>query len=161
MESRQKAKVTEIQAVESCDSCMPSRPDKIPAILSFLVLILPKCPFCFVAYTSAITMCGSSTLVSQHIDWAAYLSLALGSIVIFCIARNYRGQGTLRALFLAIIGIAFVSAGIFLAENFKFYYIGSFLLLIAAYYNGSGFKPINNLINHFRKNKLKINFLKI
>jgi hypothetical protein len=143
-----KAKISDIQAIESCDKCTPTSFNKIPSFLSFLVLILPKCPFCFVAYTSAMTMCGSSTLISQHIDWAAYLSIALAAIVIFCIARNYRGKGTLRALLLALTGITMVAMGIFLPKNINSYYIGSILLLFAAYYNGSGFKPLNKVFNH-------------
>ncbi len=148
MERCQKAIVSDFQAIESCDICTPVSNYKFPSFLSFLVLILPKCPFCFVAYTSAMTMCGSSTLVSQHIDWAAYLSIVLSATVIYCIARNNRGQGTRKAIIISSFGLLFVVAGIFLTENIISYYFGSILLLLAAYYNGSGFKIINKIFNH-------------
>jgi hypothetical protein len=155
LERCKKVKPFEIQAVESCDVCTPTSQFKYPSLLSILILILPKCPFCFVAYTSAMTMCGSSALVSQHLDWAAYLAISLAIIVVFCIARNYRGIGTSRALILAIVGLLFVLSGLFQTENIISYYIGSILLLIAAFYNGGGFKPINKFINHFSLKNIK------
>jgi hypothetical protein len=117
--------------------------DKFPSFLSFIIVFIPKCPFCFVAYSSAMTMCGGPSLITHHSDWGAWLALGLGGIVIFCIALNNRGVGTYRALSLALFGFCLVVFGITKPDMMICYYIGAILLLLAAFYNGSGFRWLN------------------
>jgi hypothetical protein len=125
--------------------------DKLPSILSFIIVFLPKCPFCFVAYSSAMTMCGGPSLITHHSDWGAWLALGLGVIIIFCIAFNNRGTGTYRALLLALFGFSLVILGVNKANMMPFYYIGAILLLLAAFYNGRGFRWLNKFFLRFSK----------
>jgi hypothetical protein len=37
----------EIQFIDSCNNCLPAKSSKIPAFLSLIDLVLPKCPFCY------------------------------------------------------------------------------------------------------------------
>jgi hypothetical protein len=124
---------------------------KIPSILSFIIVFLPKCPFCFVAYSSAMTMCGGPSLITHHSDWGAWLAIGLGGIVIFCIARNNRGAGTYRALLLAIFGFFLVILGVNKANMMLLYYVGAVLLLLAAFYNGRGFHWFNKFLLNISK----------
>jgi hypothetical protein len=142
---------------KSCKACPIEKPSSLPTYLGFIVLILPKCPFCFVAYSSAMTICGSSSLISHHTDWGSYFAIGLSFTVLLCLGFNYRGAGTKRAIFLAIIGLLFVILGIYNPRFMSLYYFGSILLLIATFYNGSGFAKINKLIA-FLKNKFNITF---
>ncbi len=131
---------------QSCNSACASSPKGVnstswlPSSLSFLIILLPKCPFCIVAYTSSMAMCGVSPLVSHHTDWGAWAALFLGVAVTYSIYRNYRGRGTASALMLAFVGLLLVTIGVFVADVFVCYYIGSAMLLLAAFYNGSGFR---------------------
>ncbi len=140
-----------------CKACDLPKLNRLPSYLGFIVLILPKCPFCFVAYSSAMTLCGSSSILSHNTDWGAYVSIGLAFIVLLCLVFNYRGKGTKRAILLAIIGICLIVLGIYIPNQISFYYIGSMFLLLSAYYNGSGFVKINNLIT-FLKHKFNIKF---
>jgi len=139
---------TESHASQCRSGCVvPTKPKPLfswlPSWLGFLLVLLPKCPFCLVAYTSSMAMCGASPLISHHTDWGAWAALSLGLIVTYSIYRNYRGQGTKRALKVALVGLALVALGAFLPNIFGFYYVGATLLLVAAFYNGSGFGIIN------------------
>ena len=118
----------------------------LPSSLSFLLILLPKCPFCLVAYSSSLAMCGISPLVSHHTDWGAWAAFVLGGAVLYGIYRNYRGTSTIKALMAALIGLLFVAIGVLVPFAFGFYYAGAMLLFVAAFYNGSGFRIINQFI---------------
>jgi hypothetical protein len=125
--------------------------NKLPSILSFIIVFLPKCPFCFVAYSSAMTMCGGPSLITHHSDWGAWLAMGLGGVIIFCIAFNNRGIGTYRALCLALFGFFLVIFGVNKANMMLLYYIGAIFLFFAAFYNGRGFRWLNRFFLYFSK----------
>jgi hypothetical protein len=112
-------------ACKVCHSNPSIQPQKntnnLSPLLSFIILFLPKCPFCIVAYSSSMTMCGAAPLVSHHIDWGAWLAIGLSIIVLGSIALNFRGKGTYYALFIALIGSLMVVFGIFKANMMLFY----------------------------------------
>jgi hypothetical protein len=122
----------------------------LPSSLSFLIILLPKCPFCIVAYTSSMAICGASPLVSHHTDWGAWFALFLGMVITFSIYRNYRGLGTTLALLVALLGLLFVGIGVFVADAFVYYYVGSIVLLLAAFFNGSGFRFISKFFTYVK-----------
>jgi hypothetical protein len=137
---------------QNCDSACVSSPNEykswLPSSLSFLIILLPKCPFCIVAYTSSMAMCGASPLVSHHTDWGAWVALFLGSVILYSIYRNRRGPGTAFAVAMAFVGLLLVTIGVFVADAFVCYYLGSIVLLLAAFFNGSGFRFINMLFSY-------------
>ena len=109
------------------------------SILSGLGLaILPKCPFCIFAYSSAITMCSGTKIQDAGIfqnDWM-YVNLGLLILTFGFIIFNYKGSKTLISAALLMI-----AGGILLFTNTQSYpilfYLGSFLLLFAVWINGS------------------------
>jgi hypothetical protein len=132
---------------EVCDSKdstqLKKKSLKYSPLLSFIILFLPKCPFCIVAYTSSMTMCGTASLINHHTDWGAWLAIGLSIIVLGSIILNFRGKGTYKSILIALIGILMVLIGVFKPNMMSFYYLGSVMLFIAAFYNGSGFRWFN------------------
>jgi len=126
-------------AVTVCSSCknVNTFAKKYSSVLGFVIFILPKCPFCFVAYSSAVTLCGTSTLIThttRHTDWGAYIALAMGITITSCIfftnkKKQYRGM----ALIMALCGMLLLSIGIFKTDAMICYYIGAALLVMATF----------------------------
>lgn len=116
-------------------------------LLSFLVLILPKCPLCVVAYTSSMAICGAPSIIDHQTGWGAWLAIGLALICLASIARNYRGTGTRVAIGIALSGIALVCTGLFLPNALACYYAGAALLLLSSFYNGRGYRWLNSLIS--------------
>lgn len=105
----------------------------LPAVV---VAILPKCPFCIMAYSGAVTMC--SGMKYPHAgSFSAYLSLGLAAIVLLGILLNRRGRKTWRAFGLASLGILTLLVGQFFIISATNYYLGVGLLFFGIWYNGS------------------------
>jgi hypothetical protein len=125
----------------------------IPAVL---VAILPKCPFCIMAYSGAVTMCSGNMLFPNAGTTASYLTVGLAALVIFGILLNRKGRKTWVALALASTGILFLIIGQFYFISMISYYLGVLLLFFGIWLNGSlpyfyrkyvpGFKKHNNQI---------------
>jgi hypothetical protein len=109
-----------------------------------LLLVLPKCPFCVVAYTSSMAICGAPSITHHHTDWGAWLAIGLAVICIGTIARNYRGSGTRTAILIAIAGLICLLAGLFLPNAMSAYYAGASLLFLSSFYNGRGYRIVSH-----------------
>lgn len=116
------------------------------SISGLLLLLLPKCPFCVVAYTTSMAICGAPALTEHHTDWGAWLSLGLAAICLFSIARNYRGPGTRLALCIATLGVILLLTGLYTPHALLWYYIGAALLFLGSLYNGRGYRWFNRLL---------------
>ena len=108
-----------------------------PLFTGILVAILPKCPYCILAYSSAITMCSGTKLYSHTPDWTSYLPIALAAVTLLLILLNYKGKRTLIAAALVAAGSAFMLTGAFYFGDINLYYIGTFLLLFGVWVNAS------------------------
>ena len=102
-----------------------------------LIIILPNCPFCIMAYTSAITMCGGPDMYLAENNWASFIPIILSILIISMIAINRRGRRTYIAILLTILGSLFIIGvhQLYLGESF--YYIGTFLLFFGIWVNSS------------------------
>lgn len=120
-------------------------------LLSFFVLILPKCPLCVVAYTSSMAICGAPSIIDHQTGWGAWLAIALALICLGSIARNYRGAGTRTAIGVAVAGIALLGIGLFLPNALTAYYAGAALLLLGSFYNGRGYRWLGRLISPLQR----------
>ena len=133
--------------------------NRYSSVLGFIILLLPKCPLCVVAYSSAITLCGTSTLITHtthHTDWGSYVALGMSVIIIVCILLSYRTKkNNAISLITALCGVLLICAGIFKADAMACYYIGATLLVMATFiYSGfmsrlferlkNGFSQMNN-----------------
>lgn len=123
----------------------------LPAII---VAILPKCPFCIMAYSGAISMCSGNTLYPNAGGIASYLTVGIAVLVIFSILYNFKGKRSWTAAGIASGGIVLISLSQFYFMNELNYYLGVILLFFGIWYNGSFFyfhrqyiKPYLNYIS--------------
>ena len=108
-----------------------------PLLTGIIIALIPKCPYCILAYSSAITMCSGTTLYPQSPGWTSYLLLGLALMTLLLILLNYKGKRTIIAAALVGIGSLFMLACQFYTFNINHYYIGTFLLLFGVFVNAS------------------------
>jgi hypothetical protein len=112
------------------------------------MLILPKCPFCVVAYSSAVALCGVSGTISasgthdpfthtlHQSGWAAYLALAISVILASGILLTRQLRKDSRLLYIltsafALFGTLVVAVGVFNPGAMNGYFFGVTLLIAA------------------------------
>lgn len=125
----------------------------LPAII---VAILPKCPFCIMAYSGAMTMCSGNMLYPNAGTSASYLTIGIALFVLLSMILNYKGRKTQVALLLAASGILLMLIGQFFFISMTNYYLGVLLLFFGIWYNGSFLhfyeKYASAFIKQFQKN---------
>lgn len=108
-------------------------------LFALVVAILPKCPFCIMAYSGAMTLCSGTTIYPQLGNYSLYIIITLSLIVCLGIAFNYRGKRTIIALLISLFGILSLVASQSFWMGQTAYYIGVVLLFFGIWYNGSFF----------------------
>lgn len=137
-------------------SCAPS---KVGTPLSWWTLlfltILPKCPFCVMAYSGAVSLCSGTMLYPNADAYMAYGMVGVGLLVAVGILLNQRGVRTWLALALALLGIGLVAVSQFYLLSEVIYYSGVLLLFFGVWFNGSFFhfyyKIFHNKTKFFQK----------
>lgn len=108
---------------------------KYTSILGLLIVVLPKCPVCIVAYSSAITLCGVSTpevKTALYSDIRIYLALGLGVIILACILLSFTARlAGYLALTAATLGLTFLIVHAFHPSFTQYYYLGAAALIMA------------------------------
>ena len=104
---------------------------------SILVILLPKCPFCIMAYSSAITVCGGQSIYMDANNWVSYIPLILSFAILCLILLNHRGKRTWLAASVATLSISSILLSHQLVIAPVFYDLGGAGLLIAIWMNGS------------------------
>ena len=112
-----------------------------------VLIILPKCPICIMAYSSAITICGGADLYFRSNNWVSYVPLVLAVFINLMLLFNWRGQRTLYALMIAMVGFTLISLTHQLVLSPVFYDLGAVLLLMSIWLNSS----LISLLNKFRR----------
>jgi len=110
---------------------------KYSILSGILIALIPKCPYCILAYSSAITMCSGTKLYTHTLSWTSYLLLALAALTILFILMNYKGKRTIIAATLAALGCLAMLTSQFYTFDINHYYIGTFLLLFGVWVNAS------------------------
>lgn len=109
---------------------------------TILMAVLPKCPFCILAYTSTALLCApngtvsSSTVVNVSHE-SLYVVLACGLVTLAAIGFNYKGYKTLLALSVAAAGISISVASALYGGGEALYYSGTIVLFSGVWMNGS------------------------
>jgi hypothetical protein len=120
-------------------------------VSGILLVILPKCPFCIMAYSGTIMLCGKDTLIEKQFNHISPLSIALSAffclIIIGGLLLNYRGSRTRYALGLSALGTMMVMQSVAIGGGQQLYYPGVAILFIAVWLNGS-LLSILRKINH-------------
>ncbi len=102
-----------------------------------IIAILPKCPLCALAYSSAITMCSGATLYEHNTNWTSYISLTLCMLTIGLVLWNYKGYRTILAVLTILAGSLFIMHTEFISGNVTNYYTGSVIVFFGVWLNGS------------------------
>lgn len=145
---------------KKCVSCAAEKPtakaSKKAGLLSgFLLVLLPKCPLCIIAYSSTIMLCGKETsIISTHTQSSL---LSTGITLFFCLIIlvslfiNYRDDRTKYALVLAFTGSLLLVTSTIWAIGPFMYYTGTAIIFAGVWLNGSMFYVLNKLKNILRK----------
>ena len=135
-------------------------------IPAFLIAILPKCPFCIMAYTGAVSLCSGKMWSPNTNAYSSYLIMGLSVLVLLAILLNHRGKRTYLAAIFAVAGIALLYLSQYYWLSEFTYYVSVILLFFSIWFNGSFFyfikrnqnkkaKPVSS--NSDYKNKPIIN----
>lgn len=128
---------------ETSNKHVPAYAKKYSSVLGFIMLLLPKCPLCIIAYSGAVAICGSSTLIAHHssntTDWRAYIALGISIIIAGFILFTHRARQyytinlimALCGLLLVCIGLTPASSVILKTNTMLCYYAGAAMLAVA------------------------------
>lgn len=144
----------------SLDRKIKKKRSAFPILTGILIAILPKCPFCIAAYSSAIVLCSGTKLYHQAPDWTNFISIGLAVLTLIMILFNYRGKRTWFAASLVILGSLLIIRTELYTGELQEYYIGAFALLMGVWVNASfmffyrkWMKPIFHFFNFLRKGR--------
>lgn len=129
----------------------------IGMLSSIALVLLPKCPLCIIAYSSAITLCSGKKIYPGGDEYSIYFFLTFSVIILSAIAFNYRDKRTLFALAICFSGIIIGIVSQFYFLNQGLYITGCFFLLFSVWLNGSFLYFFNKYIS---KNKNKLQSIK-
>jgi hypothetical protein len=119
----------------------PERTKYASFIPGFLLIVLPKCPFCFMAFSSTMLLCGEgATIVSERIHQSPVIIIFS---ILFCLAAITgillvrRDIRTFYALILALAGSAMVLTSVVWGGGMPLYYAGASILFLGVWLNSS------------------------
>lgn len=106
-------------------------------LTGILIALLPKCPFCILAYTSSVAVCGGAGMLEHAPVWTSYISIGLAALTMSFIGLRYRGTRTLYGLALAFMGGVMITYAELFSGSLSWYQTGAALLLLGVWVNGS------------------------
>lgn len=109
----------------------------VPVLLSILIAVLPKCPFCVFGYSSVMVLCSGTRIYDQNPVSYWYLPVMVAVAAVFSLWWNYRGQRTRWALALAVAGGVVVAFAARLGASEPLYYTGAGMIFLGVFVNGS------------------------
>lgn len=131
----------------ACSACQQKKSTTKPVAQTgiwglLLFGILPKCPFCILAYTSTALMCSNGVVsegssITFHSSITIGISLFTSLLVLLGIVLNWRDRRTYLALFLAISGVSMVLFSVIKSGGAPLYYAGVVLVFVGVWVNGS------------------------
>ena len=135
-------------------NCHPSKnvnkASSVSVLSSFLLIILPKCPFCIMAYSSAITICGGPDMYLMSNNWVSFVPLALALFINVMLLLNWRGRRTFNALLVSLVGFSLILMTHQLILSSGFYNLGAMLLFMSIWLNGSFIYLLNKVRSKLR-----------
>src|SRR6185436_10512697 len=121
------------------DDCKPCKKKKIVSnekkrlglLTTLLLVLLPKCPFCLLAFSSTMMLCGKAGGAYEltHSSSITILVTAFFCfLVLISIVFNYRDARTKNALLLVGIGCLLIMCSVTFGGGLALYYSGVALL---------------------------------
>ncbi|ULQ58420.1 hypothetical protein KJS94_09450 [Flavihumibacter rivuli] len=150
------------------EGCMPCHEERKPSrgkkkglgLFSGIILaVLPKCPFCFVAFSSTLVLCGKGETIDRSITHSSTPTILFASVfsllAIVSIALSYKDSRTRYALLAAIGGAACVLTSVLLTGGEPLYYIGVLMIMGAVAINMRRFRLLERMNDWFRGRTMK------
>jgi hypothetical protein len=108
---------------------------------NLLLVFVPKCSFCVLAYTSTALLCTrEETLVAtqEHSSpLTLYITLGLFVLILAGVLMNWRGMRSRYALAIVLAGMSMMLYSVVKAGGESLYYAGNVLVFIGIWVNGS------------------------
>lgn len=145
------------QSCSSGSNCQIKSNANLSWIPAIIVMLLPKCPLCIMAYGGAITLCSGATVVPEASisDDRLYLLIGSSIVVLIGLLLNYRGLRTKVAVAVSCIAITLLIISQLYWINSTLMHMSMALLLIGVWINGSFLYILNYLNTTFTKYILK------
>ncbi len=130
------------------DDCKPCKKKKIVSngkkpiglLTTIFLVLLPKCPFCLMAFSSTVILCGKAGGISESTHSSATTILVTSFfcfLVLISILLNYRDARTKYALLFAATGCLLVMYSVCMGGGLPLYYSGVVLLFTGVWLNAS------------------------
>jgi|APTNR8051073442_1049403.scaffolds.fasta_scaffold01637_3 hypothetical protein len=128
--------------------CAPCKGHKIKApakqkaglLMGIFLAVLPKCPFCIVAYSSTMVLCSGKTVSFGPVHVSPLtiaITAAIGVVTLACILLNFRDKRTIYAFSLALTGMALVLYSMTIGLEPWLYYSGVAVVFTGIWLNAS------------------------
>jgi hypothetical protein len=123
------------------ESAIPGGKKKFSFIAGVLLALLPKCPFCIMAYSGTVMLCGRDTFIESRYNHystvSVFITALFCTLIIAGIILNYRDQRTKYALILSGMGILMILNSVIRNGGQELYYLGVSVVFLAIWLNGS------------------------
>lgn len=141
----------------NCSHCQTNESRKgvgTGLLTSLLLAILPKCPFCVMAFSSTAMLCGEGIVMEvssiHNSTLTIVITAILGLITILSVVLNPRGPRTILAILFSLVGISMILFSVWRSGGQPLYYAGLVIVFIGVWMNGSLFWFGAELRKYFR-----------
>jgi uncharacterized membrane protein len=125
-------------------------------ILPILFAILPKCPFCILAYSSTIMMCSNTTVcISDNSPLTIGITGFFSALALIGLFFNKKGIRTYLALAVASLAISTIMYSVIKNGGQSLYYLGVITLFISIWINGSFLSILYQLKSRYNLQHIK------
>lgn len=102
--------------------------NKFVFFAGILLFLLPKCPLCFMAFSSTMVLCSQAGILTEMHTTSSLISLLFSSffclLVLLGMFFNYRDGRTIYALLLALAGSCCILFSVTKGGGLQLYYVG-------------------------------------
>ncbi len=126
---------------------------RLGIITTLVLVLLPKCPFCLLAFSSTVMLCGKAGGVyglTHRSSITILITAFFCFLILVSILFNYRDARTKWALLLVTIGCLLVMCSVCTGGGLFLYYSGVTLLFLGVWLNASLLYIIRNIRNRLK-----------